>query len=272
VLITFWFKTLTAINDVSRLLQSTSIALDDLDRIRSSWEQILHESKEVAANLGFETEFAKKRGRKRKTFHDEAADTEHHHEDSAKEFQVCVFNVGLDTLIQQIKRRFQAVEKVSGIFSILWSPPSLSEDDSAPCTLDNRVLELIRLYPNDLSTEFLEEIRHFAAIRSTLFEQGSALHLLNSIYAKGLQFIFPQVCVALRIFISMGVSVAEGERSFSKLAIIKNCLRSTMGQERLSHLMVLSIESDLAKNVSYEEVVSTFAANRARKVCNLNRL
>jgi hypothetical protein len=41
------------------------------------------------------------------------------------------------------------------------------------------------------------------------------------------------------------ISVASAERSFSKLQLIKNYLRSTMSQERLSGLATLSIEHKL---------------------------
>lgn len=127
VFITLWFKTLTAVNDVSLLLQSTSLNLDDelklirgllndLQLIRSSWDNILDESKEVAINLGFETKFTEKRKRKKKSFHDEPKNTAYHHSDPSKAFEVEVFNVGLDTLIGQIKERFQAMERHNKVF------------------------------------------------------------------------------------------------------------------------------------------------------------
>jgi hypothetical protein len=47
----------------------------------------------------------------------------------------------------------------------------------------------------------------------------SSIPLLNKIYEKGLQTILPQVCVVLRLFVSIPVSVASGERSFSKPSI-----------------------------------------------------
>ena len=47
---------------------------------------------------------------------------------------------------------------------------------------------------------------------------------------------FPNVDIALRIYCTLPVSNATGERSFSKLAIIKSRLRSTMGEDRLCNL------------------------------------
>jgi hypothetical protein len=49
-----------------------------------------------------------------------------------------------------------------------------------------------------------------------------------------------------RIYLSIPCSVCEGERSFSKLARIKNKKRTTMRQKRLNSLSFMSIEHELA--------------------------
>ncbi|GFX33083.1 hypothetical protein TNCV_5042511 [Trichonephila clavipes] len=51
------------------------------------------------------------------------------------------------------------------------------------------------------------------------------------------------------------VSTASAEKSFSKLKLIKTYLRSTMSQERLSALSVLSIEAEIAASVSYDIIL-----------------
>ncbi|KAF0742359.1 zinc finger MYM-type protein 1-like, partial [Aphis craccivora] len=61
--------------------------------------------------------------------------------------------------------------------------------------------------------------------------------------------IFSNVWIALRILLTIPVTVASGERSFSKLKLIKTYVRSTMGDERLSSLAILSIENDIAENL-----------------------
>ena len=61
----------------------------------------------------------------------------------------------------------------------------------------------------------------------------SPFHLLNKINKFKLDDIFYNVCTALRIFCILPVTVASAKRSFSKLKLIKNCLRSTMSQLRL---------------------------------------
>ena len=70
---------------------------------------------------------------------------------------------------------------------------------------------------------------------------------------------------SLRIFVSIPVSVAGGERSFSKLSLVKSCIRSTMLQERLSALVMLSAERELAKTLDYNDIINSFAVQKPRK-------
>ena len=65
---------------------------------------------------------------------------------------------------------------------------------------------------------------------------------------------FPHTTVALRIWLTLPVTVASGERSFSKLKLIKTYLRSTMTQERLTNFAILSIEQDVAKTLDYSQL------------------
>ena len=50
----------------------------------------------------------------------------------------------------------------------------------------------------------------------------------------------------LRIVLTIPVTVASGERSFSKLKLIKTYLRASMKQDRLNGLAMLSIEKGVA--------------------------
>ena len=75
----------------------------------------------------------------------------------------------------------------------------------------------------------------------------------------------PILSLSLQLFLTICVSVASCERSFSKLKLIKNYFRSTMGQSRLSNLALLSIENGMVKDIDFDDVIDKFAALKTRK-------
>ena len=94
----------------------------------------------------------------------------------------------------------------------------------------------------------------------------SAFDVLSSIVEWDFIESLPNLSLALRLFLTVCVSVASCERSFSKLKLIKNYLRSTMSQARLSGLSILSEENELAAMIDFSEVIDDFAAMKIRRV------
>lgn len=92
------------------------------------------------------------------------------------------------------------------------------------------------------------------------------LEVLNFIADQRLEECYPNVVVVLIILLTLPVTVASPERSFSKLKIIKNYLRSSMCQERLSDLSIISIERNMVEKINTNEIMDNFAQQKARKV------
>ena len=61
------------------------------------------------------------------------------------------------------------------------------------------------------------------------------------------------------------MTIASAERSFSKLKLLKNCLRSTMLQDRLNGLAMCCIEKDILDNIDLDIVLNDFASRNARR-------
>ena len=76
----------------------------------------------------------------------------------------------------------------------------------------------------------------------------------------------PNVSVALRILLTLSVSVATGECSFSKLKLRKTYTCSTMLQKRLVDLATISIEYVQASALDLNKLVTKFAKEKAHRV------
>ena len=76
---------------------------------------------------------------------------------------------------------------------------------------------------------------------------------------------FPNVDIVLRIYLCMMTSNCSGERSFSRLKRINNELRSTMGQDHLSILSLMSIENDILRSLDFNDFIADFAMRKVRK-------
>jgi len=77
--------------------------------------------------------------------------------------------------------------------------------------------------------------------------------------------IFPDIITACLLYLTLPVTVASAERSFSKLKLIKTFLRSTVSQVRLSSLAILSTEIQRLDDVDTDSIIDTFADNKAYK-------
>ena len=94
----------------------------------------------------------------------------------------------------------------------------------------------------------------------------SPIDTLNFIFNKKSESLFPNLVSALKILLTVPATVASGERSFSKLKIIKNYLRSRMCQNRLAGLSLISIENELLQNVDYNDLIGDFAKLKAPRI------
>jgi hypothetical protein len=82
---------------------------------------------------------------------------------------------------------------------------------------------------------------------------------------------YPNAIIAYRILLTIPVTVASAERSFSKLKLLKSYMRSTMTQERLNGLAMISIESDVFEDTDYEGVIEDFISRNTRRMLLFSR-
>ncbi|XP_050528598.1 uncharacterized protein LOC126898528 [Daktulosphaira vitifoliae] len=76
--------------------------------------------------------------------------------------------------------------------------------------------------------------------------------------------VYPNLFKYLQLAITIPISSATCERSFSAMRRVKTWLRTTMEQTRFSSLSVLHIERDLSNNINVEDIVNVFAEKERR--------
>ena len=84
-----------------------------------------------------------------------------------------------------------------------------------------------------------------------------------------MKFSFPNVEIALRMYLIPMVTYCSGERSFSKLKYVKNRLRTTMTNERVTHLSLMRIEYDILGETDFDDLITDFVQRKGRKVSGL---
>ena len=142
---------------------------------------------------------------------------------------------------------------------------------------------LMREYP-DFEDHFPTELAHFAAFvgaktetvaRQELVDNSENQVLNSNIELKVFKLLsdndctsadtFPNVHIALRIYLCMVVSNCTGERSFFRLKRIKSELQNTSGLRRVSAFSLMSIEHEIMDSLNFGELINDFAVRKARK-------
>jgi len=88
---------------------------------------------------------------------------------------------------------------------------------------------------------------------------------LRSILITGLDEVYPNIFIALRIMLNCPDAVASAERSFSKPKPIKTYNRSHMTDyRRLSSIAMLSVEVSCVRCLDLDDVIKAFAYQKTR--------
>jgi len=115
------------------------------------------------------------------------------------------------------------------------------------------------------NVDVASQLYDVADVQSTTEKEGRPLELLQFIQKYNLGNVVLNVVIMLRIFLTIAVRVTTCERSFSKLNLIKNYLRSSMSTLRLRNLATLSIEQETNK-INFDIANEEFANKKARKL------
>ena len=124
------------------------------------------------------------------------------------------------------------------------------------------------MYSRDLDFEELQnDLRILPKTVSNVKYVTSVDTICQSLSASpALRNMFQQTCALLHLYLTVPISSASSERSFSALRRIKTYLRNTMSQKRLNNCMVCHIHQDRLDKVSTKYIAGQFvSANENRR-------
>ncbi|XP_046472558.1 uncharacterized protein [Neodiprion pinetum] len=191
--------------------------------------------------------------------------------DPMKRLEIEFFNKLCDIAISSLRERFEMTQNVCEPFSIIRNSDNFMRLDRTQILTKSKALENYLTGEDENSdidgrelAEELESLKaYFVAAGMT---DLSALVMISHIIDKGLDEIHPNFTVTLRIFLTLPVTSASGERTFSKLKLIKTYLRSTMCQDRLNGLAAMSIEHGICNELNFSDIIASFANKKSRNV------
>lgn len=122
------------------------------------------------------------------------------------------------------------------------------------------------MYKKDLDAVFINECVHFQSYIQSIKNPSTTIIAMSSMLkTEELEDNCPYVSIALHMFLCTPCSNCTSERSFSTLGRIKSYARSTISKERLKTLAILNIESEITKQIKYEDIIDNFATFQFRK-------
>ena len=286
VLLVIWHELLVLINHLSKMTQSVNLNIDaflsgivnlksHIAKIRNSraFEAFAVEAFGIKQTITNDHQTIQPEdlpfrhiGRPRRVCNDDSCSIEAM---SPKEsFQENVYFKLLDCLTESLTERFEQMMKVGAQFrviSYLLNNSTASADDLKTACLDVQ-FQLTHNDEQDIDgSQLFDEIKAIKILMTDKLEDiRSSMLLLKLIYQHGLELNYPNLTTLLRIYLTLPVSVASAERSFSKLKLIKNYRRTTMSDERLNALASMAIEKETLEQVDVEDIFSRFCAIKKR--------
>ena len=277
----WWNKVLENMNSASRLLQAKTNDLflvtecferstEKLEELRCDhkFEQFVEQAKKAWNDMGFdatEADFKITRVRRRKIMDNEACGDEILATASDR-YRNEIYFQALDSMTREMRARTEGIKKISSIFGFL-SPNRLAKcsDDE----IKTHVATLVDNFPNELTLELRNELSSFIDLYFSqpkeALKQSGVMPYLKFLLNNDLCDVFPEFEILVRLFLTLPIGIASAERSFCVLRRIKNYLRSTMGQQRLSSFAMLAIENKITKSINMDQAITHFSTVKARR-------
>ena len=269
-----WNDILSRINDVSKIIQTESIDLSTvvdllnslkeyIQSLRSKFDYYNEAAKELTkcGNYRDNNKRIRKVSTKLTFFY---SSTENMIFQGKDKFKIEVFMPIIDKLLMELERRSTEYTTIFARFGFISNILDIDKE-----SIIKNCEKLCENYPNDFDASVIApEFIHFKLYvepkaKLDVSIKKSIKNMYQLLYTDKLLSVFPNVEVAMQIFLSILPTNCSGERPFSRLALIKNDFRSTMTQKKLNEYSVC-IENNLLKSIHFDDIISDFVSKKVR--------
>lgn len=226
-----WYNVLTKINIVSKAMQQSDAILPNiifmleqtksyLNDIRSDkgFNDILEEAKNIAEDIDCDPSFPPPnivRPRIKKRLFDYKC-VDEAPKNPRDQFKINFYFTILDTALIKIVERFEQIKEHNTVFNFLNDLNNFLKTDksdrSAKCkSLESMLHEPSKNEKDIVAQDLCDEIDNVALYISN---EKNALSVIQYLFKNNLIYLFPNLVIAIRIFLTLPVTVASGERFF----------------------------------------------------------
>lgn len=273
-----WYNLLNNINKVSKTLQNEKISIDFAVNNLKGLKQFLNKYREngfneakeeaihICKQIDIKPEFkSKRKSLKKRMFSYESSPilcSTNEEECFVNDFFLPILDQG----IVSINQRFTQLDHFNNYFGFLFDIGNLSTADSDKLLKSCHDLQIMLQIGENMDISGAELYDELCLLSEIIDKGTSPLRVLQKILCNSVGDVYPNVAIALRIMLTLPVTTATAERSFSKLKLVKNYLRTTLSQEKTTNLAIISIEHEIVDGLNLDDVIGTFADLKSRKV------
>ena len=250
----------TALNFACQIQNAVQNIRDNVD---NEFHSIFQETKNTCNELNINICVPRITGKQSMRFNAGTDCPEHY-------YRVSLFIPFIDNFLDQMKNRFLEHQTTLKSFICLLPKPGVKVVTKEIQLEFKEILNLYADILNECSDSLVSDQMSFGELDlwyQSCDYQESVKHNKRSVIDKYFQCdfqVYPVISKLLQILVTLPVTTATGERSFSTLRRLKTYLRNTTGQQRLNGMATLNIHTDI--EVKPDLVLDEMAKHSTRRI------
>ncbi|KAL5825154.1 hypothetical protein ACOSQ3_021217 [Xanthoceras sorbifolium] len=255
------FEFIFILHLMKKIMGSTDILCQALQQKEDGWESLLENVNSFCSMYEIDVPNMSDRylmGRGRSSHKKEHITIEHH-------YRVEMFTATIDSQLQELNNRF--TEQAMELFTL--SSALDPRDGFKSFNIDNICKLADKFYPMDFTKHERDllsfELKHYKLYVSQqqVFQKMSTIsELCRALAETRSSHHFPLIDRLIRLILTLPVSTATTERSFSATKLVKTGLRNKMDDKFLANYLVVYIEKEIAEKFNSESIIDDFMSLR----------